>query len=286
MTFIAAVLALAVQTAKLPMSEIPSELLKPVPPKESVLVKVNGKEIKAADVEALLWDWRREDVLNDLVSFRVVRDAATLANLTATDAEIAEAKDQLMKALASTLEQGQTMEQLMAQEGTTHSRIYLRVHTEVLLKKLILKQFNKNDYVDISTIVIKHTTDGADTKRALDAAQGAYAELQAGKTWDEVMAKVVTDQRARDAKGKVGWRPLSAFPDTVRDEILTSKQGTITKPALTPNGVQIFRVDGKGTEATGESLFALQEWYVNAMRVDTVNKLRANAKIEMVKSGG
>lgn len=284
MTFIATALALAIQ--KLPMSEVPTTILKPVPAKETVLMKVNGKEIKASDIEALLWDWRQDDILNDLVNFRVVRDAAALANITATDQEIAEAKKKLMEALATTLTQGQTIQQLMEQEGTTDSRLYLRVHTEVLLRKLILKGFNKNDFVDISTIVIRHTTDGADTKRALEAADSAYKELQEGKSWDDVMKKVVTDERAITAKGKVGWRFLSAFPTTVRDEIVTGKKGHITKPAMTSNGVQIFRVDNKGMEATGENLAILEEWYVNAMRQDTVAKLRANAKIERVKPSG
>lgn len=286
MITVAAAIAIAFQTGKLPMSELPTNILRPVPAKESTLVKVNGKDIKASDVEALLWDWRREDILNDLVSFRVVRDAAALVNITATDAEIAEAKDKLMQALAATLEKGQTMEQLMEQEGTTNSRLYLRVHTEVLLRKLILKGFNKNDFVDISTILIKHTADGADTQRALTEANGAYKDLQEGKPWDEVMKKVVKDERAVAAKGRVGWRFLSAFPNTVRDDIVTSKQGAYTKPAVTANGVQIFKIEMRGMDAAGESLAALEEWYVNAMRAESVTKLRAAAKIEKVKPVG
>jgi parvulin-like peptidyl-prolyl isomerase len=285
MTLIAASLALAVQ-AKLAMSEVPTSLLKPVPAKETVLMKVNGKDIKASDVEALLWDWRQDDILNDLVNFRVVRDAAALANISATDKEIEDAKQKLMEALATTLSPGQTLQQLMDQEGTTNSRLYLRVHTEVLLKKLILKGFNKNDFVDISTIVIRHTADAADTKRALDIAEAAHKDLTAGKPWADILKQVVTDQRAIEANGKVGWRFLSAFPNTVRDEIVTGKAGMYTKPAVTSNGIQIFRIDAKGADATGENLAILEEWYVNAMRQDTVNKLRANAKIERVKSGG
>ena len=156
------------------------------------------------------------------------------------------------------------------------------------MRKLVLTKFNKNDFVDISTIVIRHTQDPADIKRAIEESDGAFRDLQAGVAWDEVMKKVVKDERAITAKGKVGWRFLSAFPDGVRNEIVISKAGTITKPAATTNGYQIFRIDGKGIDATGDSLAALMDWYVNAMRQSTVEALRRDAKIERMdrKVGG
>lgn len=289
MSILAATIVLAYQTAKLPLSEVPTALVPAVPTKETPLINVNGTVIKAGDVEALLWDWRKEDALNDLVSFRVIKDAATKQSLSATDKEIEDAKNELMDALRASLQPGQTMEQLMAQEGTTNSRIYLRVHTEVLLRKLILQKFNKNDFVDISTIVIRHIKDDPnDIKRAKEAAEGAFKDLQAGKSWDEVMKKVVTDERAVQAKGKVGWRFLSAFPDSTRNEIVISKAGTYTQPVATSNGYQIFRIDGKGIDAGGDALIDLQNWYVNAMRQPTVDALRREAKIERLdkKAGG
>lgn len=289
MSILAASILFAFQTAKLPLSEVPTSLVPAIPAKETPLINVNGTIIKAGDVDALLWDWRKEDVLNDLVSFRVIKDAASRQSLSATDKEIEDAKNQLMEALRGTLQPGQTIEQVMLQEGTTDSRIYLRVHTEVLLRKLILQKFNKNDFVDISTIVIRHKPDdAADIKRAMEAADSGYKELMAGRPWEEVLKKFAGDERAIAAKGKVGWRFLSAFPDQARNEIVVSKTGSYTKPAATTNGYQIFRIDAKGIDVGGDALGSLQDWYVNAMRQPTVDALRREAKITRLdkKVGG
>jgi parvulin-like peptidyl-prolyl isomerase len=281
-------IALAVQAAKLPLSEVPMNLLAPVPAKEKVMAKVNGVEIKASDVEALLWDWRKDDIVNDLISFRVIKDAATKRGLTATDAEIEDAKTKLLEALKLTLNPGQTMEQLMQQEGTTPSRIHLRVHTEVLLKKITLKDFNKNNFVSISTIILHPGEKADDIRKALDQADGIYKDLKTGKKWDDIFDKVETDPNAKAAHGRVGWRFLSAFPDSVRDEITGLKIGDYTKPVQTKNGIQIFRVDAKGIDATGDDLAELQDWYANGMRQTMVENLRKESKVEMMdtKRGG
>jgi len=261
--------------------DIPKTLIKPVPPVNQVLARVNGFEIKSSDVEALLWEWRKNDVLNDIISYQLVRGEADKNQIKATDDEVNTEMLKLMEGIKSQLPKGQTMEQAMEQEGTAPSRLFLRVKTEILLRKIILRAFDAKDYVKVSTIVVKPAgTSADDLKVALEKADKAYNRLVAGNKWEDVLMDSTDDARARASLGLVGWRPVALFPDSVRLDIGKLKKNGYTKPAPTVNGIQIFRLDALGKEATAVEMVELQESYVGGQRAGVMSKLRADAKIE------
>ncbi len=261
--------------------DIPKNFLKPVPATNQVLARVNGVEIKASEVEALLWEWRKNDVLNDLINFQIVRTAAQKQEVTATDDEVNTEMLKLLEGIKSQLPKGQTLEQAMEQEGTAPSRLFVRVKTEILLRKMILKGFEPKDYVKVSTIVIKPAGSGTDDlKVALEKADKAYTRLIGGEKWEDVLLSSTDDQRARASLGLVGWRPIALFPESVRADIGKSKKNGFTKPASTVNGIQIFRLDAIGKEATAEEVLELKESYVGGQRTGLMTKLRADAKVE------
>lgn len=263
------------------VADIPQTLIKPIPATNQVMARVNGVEIKASDVEALLWEWRKNDVINDLVTFQIVKTAAAKAEVSATDQEVQKEVESLLAGIKQALPPGQTLEQAMEQEGTSPSRLFLRVKTEVLLRKLILVNFKQEGYVKVSTIVVKPTSASAsDVKVALEKAEKAYARLSGGEKWDDVLLSVTEDPRARASQGQVGWRPLALFPESVQKEIASLKKGAFTKPAQTQNGIQIFRIDALGKGASAEELLELQESYVGGQRQQAMAKLRAEAKVE------
>ena len=159
-------------------------------------------------------------------------------------------------------------------------RSFLRVKTEILLRKLILVNFKQEEYVKISTIVIKAASAStADVKVALEKADKTYGRLTGGEKWEDVLLSVTDDARARASLGQVGWRPITLFPESTRKE-LSAKKGGITKPAQTQNGIQIFRIDATGKDATAAELLELQESYVGGQRQQFMAKLRADAKVE------
>ncbi len=261
--------------------DVPKSLLKTPPATNQVLARVNGQEIKASDVEALMWEWRKADVVNDLITYQIVKGAATKANVGAADEEVLKEVQALLDGIKQTLPAGQTLQQAMEQEGTAPSRIFVRVKTEVLLRKLILKDFQQKDYVKISTIVIKPgSASSADVKVALEKADKTYGRLTGGEKWDDVLLSVTDEARARASLGSVGWRPIALFPETVRKDMESLKKTGFTKPAATQNGIQIFRLDAFGKDATAAELQELQESYVGGQRQQFMAKLRADAKVE------
>ncbi|MEQ1823127.1 MAG: peptidylprolyl isomerase [Fimbriimonadaceae bacterium] len=277
---LALILGFAFQSAKLPISDLPKDIVK-MRPANGIAARVDGIEIKVSDVDALLWDWRKDDVLDDLIAYRLVKAEATKMGLKATDTEIKEAVNKLFQAISDTLDKGQDLQSAMLSQGTTLSRVHMRVATEVLMRKIILASFKPQEFIDISTITIKPNSDSlADLKSAIELADGVYQRLQRGENFDAVLLSVAKDPNAIKARGKVGWRKESALPEQTRKELNTLKAGQFTKPAQTVNGIQVFRIDQFGRDAKGENLTALQDWYVGGMRVQVVDKLRKAAKIE------
>lgn len=277
---IALILGLAFQVTKLPISDLPIEIVKQRPA-NGIAATVNGLEIKVSDIDALLWDWRKDDVLDDLIAYRLVKGEATRIGVKVTDEEVKTEVNELFKAISAGLEAGQDMSQAMATQGTTLSRIHMRVTTEILIRKVILAAFKQENFTEISTITIKPNSDSAaDLKYAIEMSDGVYQRLQRGENWDAVLLSVTQDQNAVKSRGKIGWRLTSALPDAVKKEISNLKVGQFTKPAQTVNGLQVFRIDAIGKDAKDEQLKAFKDWYVNGMRLQTVDRLRKSAKIE------
>lgn len=261
--------------------DVPKTFIKAVPATNQTLARVNGVEIKMTDVEALLWEWRRNDILSDLITYQIVKDAAVKAKVAVTDEEAQSETKKLIDGIAQTLPAGQTIEQAMEQEGTAPSRLFIRVKTEMLLRQMILRDFKGEDYVKISTIVFKPASPSEeDVKVAADKAQRAHNRLVGGEAWDDVLLSVTDDPRARAALGSVGWRPRSLFPEPVRQEMSTIAKGGFTKPAHTTNGIQIFRMDALGGSATAVERLELEESYFAGQRQSVMAKLRADAKVE------
>jgi hypothetical protein len=84
-------IALLTQGGILPPNDTPA---RPLPGK--IIAKVNGVDIKAADLEPYLWDWKANEVLTEVIQFKVLFDEAAKLGLSITDKEI---EDQLAKDL-------------------------------------------------------------------------------------------------------------------------------------------------------------------------------------------
>lgn len=262
-------------------ADVPSSMVSKRPAAGSTVLKVDGQEIKSDEIEALLWDWRREEVIQDLIDDRVVRNVAKKANLTVDDKEIEKAYAEMLEGMKEGLPPGKTVEQALAEQGATRSRMWIRVRTELYLKKLILIDFKAADFVKISTINIKPISQSTeDVKAAIEKADTAFKRLKANESWSDVYLSVTDDPRARATLGLVGWRGINAFPESVKQEVLASKRGDITKPSQTVNGIQIFKVEALGKDASGDDLNELESAFYAGKRNATLMAYRVAAKIE------
>jgi parvulin-like peptidyl-prolyl isomerase len=282
MSIVAAIagLQIALQTGGIQLG-IPN--LKPAPDKDQVLVKVNGQEMRASDIAALLWDVKADEILNEVTYFQLAKAEADKLGIFLTGKEIDDGVQRELDAMKANLAPGQTLEQAMVSSGQTRARLYLAVKTSLLLTKIAFAEFDPKLYVKVSTIIIKPASNSAaDLASAIKIAQGAYDRLQKGDAWEAVVDDVVTDEAGRESRGRLGWRLLSAFPDDVRSEIGLLKANQFSKPAQIQNGIQFFRIDKFGKDLAKEDLDQMRIEMTEALRLQAVTKIRRTMTIERV----
>lgn len=251
------------------------------PSAETALVKVNGVEIKAKDIEDLLWETRGEEILNEVMLYQVSKSEADRLGLIVTQAEIDKEMERAIDQIKKNLAPGQTVESAMAQEGQTRSRMYLGIKSSLYLAKIAFKDFEPKNYIRVSTILVRpKSKNAADVAATIQVVQKAYDRIKAGESWDKLVDELIMDQTGRQTRGLVGWRKIAIFPEDVKAELQTLKKGGITKPVQTENGIQIFRVDERGDGLTKEGLEQMKTELTRPLQDEAARKIRETLKME------
>ncbi len=254
----------------------------PRPAPDVVVATVDGAPITAADVEAYLWAWKSREVVSEIANHRMIAAEAARLKLEATDAEVKAKIDEQLAALKGNLPQGQTMEAYLQEKIGGMSHLALIARSAILVEKIAGAEFKPEKYVKVSTIMFRTTGDTTDAlSKAIKKADAAYASLQAGKPWADVVRLYEEDARIVANQGLVGWKAYDAFPESVRAQLATLKPMGYTKPTQTQYGIQIFRLNTRGNEATPIELGDLKSQYILGSRQNVVQRLRDKAKIEI-----
>lgn len=276
--FLSLCLSIAAFSAQI---DVPAKYLTPAPTANKVVAKVDGVDIKASDVEALLWQWRGQEATVDLISYQVIKNASVKEQVAIDDTEVQKALDAQLAQLTPDILQGKTVDEYLLTQGFTKSRLWIRIKTELLLNKIAAKDFKAEDYVKISTVMIK--PENTSTKALTDAAKKMdvfYDMLKKGDEWEKVLSLSTSDQSTLAAKGLVGWRRVDALPAMVRQELATLKNGDVTKPVQTQNGFQIFRIEMLGKDAKGEDLLSAEGIHIASNKNAVAKRIHSAAKIE------
>jgi parvulin-like peptidyl-prolyl isomerase len=260
--------------------DLPRKFVAAKPKPDQVLATVGGVPIRAADMDAYLWDWRAYEAVQDVVTYRIIAAEAKHQNVSVADTEVQKELDQQLENVKKELQPGQSLQQLLLERGFPKSRLFLRVKTQELLDRLALKSFSPKSFVKVSTILIRFGNT-SELSQALQKAEAAYGALAAGEAWDEVLSRYVDDPTTIQNHGLLGWRDINAFPKEVRDQMASIRPGGRTHPAQTQNGIQIFRVDALGSSAEGVTLQELKSAYLAGTRTKYLQDLRAKAKVDI-----
>ena len=113
------------------MSEVPK-----APRPDQALAKVNGVEIKASEIEDLLWEARGAGILTEFIYYRVAKQEADRLKIIVTDSEVNEAVAKELKSLKANFPEGTSDEDALAQGGQSAGRLRLATRTNLLLTKI------------------------------------------------------------------------------------------------------------------------------------------------------
>ena len=267
--------------------QVPDQHLPKAPAPDKVLAKVNGVEIKAGEVEALLWDWRGFEVLQDVISYQLLKGEAEKAQVSVPEIEVLKVVDDRLKEIKARLPKEKDLATALREQGYPQSRLYLRVKTDLILERLAEKEFDPAKFVLVSTMVFRPKSESAsDLTDALQQADLAYQRVVKGAKWEEVIKTSGQDEEIVNAAGRLGWRSWDIFPAPALKELQSGKVGSITKPVQTSAGIQFFRMDALGKDAKGEDLLALKQIYMQSARRQILDRIRRDGKVEFTATGG
>jgi peptidyl-prolyl cis-trans isomerase SurA len=251
------------------------------PAPDKTVLTVNGQAITAKQMEPFLWDWfsvRTGKALGLLVA---VEQEAAKHKVTISEKEVDDAVQVDLKQLLTKAPPGQDSLKWLRDQGESLSTIQFTERLKLLITKLAALDFKTEDYVKVSTIVVRPKDETTTAVTAAGAAaDAAMAALQHGDPWDAVVLKSTTDQRAAANHGELGWRPISEFPSEIKKDLTTIKLNGYTKPVQTPNGFQIFRVEARGKDAAPQEITELKERYLPQLSQNVLKQIQSTAKIE------
>jgi len=269
-------LAFALQTAKPFLMEVPGKYLQPAPQASQTVATVDGVEIKAKDVEDLLWQWRGNDAVRELVEYQIVKAEADKRGIKITPADVELKLNDTIKSF-NDQQPGKDVDEALQTQGFTRSRAYLRLSRQVMLEKMALADFKPANYVEVSAITIK-PGEGKTIEQAVAEAKTAYEKLQKGGKWKDVLASTTSDANIVGNEGRLGWRAMTIFPESTVAEMKPLKAGAYTKPVQTTSGVQIFRIEAKGDQIPSEKAEDLKQQYLAGAMAQLDKELHAKAK--------
>lgn len=265
--------------------------LSKAPAAETVVGRVNGVEIKAKDVEDMLWEVRGEEILNDLMFYQVAKMEADKLGIVVIDAEVeqevARQKDMIRQGLGP----NQTLEEALFQAGQTKSRMFLAAKASLYFTKIAMLDFDPKQFVRVSTIVVRPKSENAnDVGATINIMQKAYDRLKAGEPWERLVNELVLDPQGKQLHGLLGWRELTAFPEDAKSQVVALKKGDVTQPVQTKNGIQIFRIEAKGDGASKTELEQMRAELSELLKFQVTQKIKKTLKIEKLyppkKPGG
>ena len=266
-----------------PPAQTASIAPKPVPAPDAVVATINGKPVTAAEVEPYLWSWQGRLVIEEMAQHRAVAEEAAKRGLTVTDAEVKERVDAQLAGVQKTLPTGQTVDDFLATRRLTREHLAVGARTTLLLDKIAEADFHPADYVKLDALLFQAAPAAAPAvqAKAVKGADAAYAALAANKPWDAVFKANTTQPNAAAMGGAIPWTPLAQLPESLRGQIAALKPQGYTKPTPTPNGVQIYHLAARGSDAPPAELATVKAQYMKDARNAVLQRLKEATKVEI-----
>jgi hypothetical protein len=280
-------ISLAILQAQSAIDDVPKKYVVPAPTPDKVVAKVNGVDIKASEINDLLWQARGLELTNDVILYTAIKqDAKKKGIADLTEKEVDEAFTEQLSQASAGLKPGEKLEDALHRDGFSFSRLYLRMRMQLMIDRILTKDFKPANFVKVSTIIVKPASPAnKDVAEASKRADDLYARLKKGESWEGALNSATLDAKVRGNKGLLGWREISAFPELAQQELAAIKPGGVTKPFQTSYGIQIFRLEARGVGANKQELAELKSQYMSAMVPQYLNQLQKEAKIERFLPG-
>ncbi len=150
------------------------------------------------------------------------------------------------------------------------------------------KNKNRFEAVDVSHILIAYAGGQVPARsgkpptlpEARNKAKAVYEHLRAGADFAATARDVSDDASSAKAGGKVGMVSHGMLPPELDSQVFSAKVGEVTAPVVSPFGIHIFKINGRGAQSLDQLRPAIAQRVRQQKLFERVETLRKTAKIE------
>ncbi|NSW77699.1 MAG: peptidylprolyl isomerase [Chthonomonadetes bacterium] len=274
-----------------------SATAKPATPSaQNVVGRVGNAVITRDEMLKTLEAWYGPQVVEDLISLKIVEQEAKKYGITATQAEINQRYNEAIDGMRARVPPGADVYVELAKQGWTRPHMEAVLKRALLLEKLVARTVRDTDFIHARHILIQPqmpaiTPDqnvSAEERQKLFAearakaeeeakakAQKVYEELKAGKDFAEAAKEYSDDRSNKDRGGDLGPFARGMMVKEFEDAAFALKPGEISEPVKTVYGWHIIKVEklGKDIPAVDKARLTqtivrqkMGEYYQNLLR--------------------
>ena len=164
------------------------------------------------------------------------------------------------------------------------------INDNASMNKLVNEAFERSQkdihLAHIFIVAPKNATP-ADTLKAFQKANAAYAELKNGKSFGDIAAKYSDDTSARQNRGDIGYMTVFTLPYDLENLAYTTQSGKFSKIFRSNSGYHIFKNLGErkaiGKIRVAQILFVFPPNAPDAVKADL--KKQADSVYNLLKNG-
>lgn len=257
-------------TKKPPAQRPAKPTAKPVSPStQNVVGRVGNVAITRDEMLKTLEAWYGPQVVEDLISLKIVEQEAKKYGITATKAEIDQRYNEAIDGMRARVPPGADVYAELAKQGWTKPHMEAVLKRALLLEKLVARTVRDTDFIHARHILIQPqmptiTPDQnvsaeerqkmfaeARAKAEEDAkakAQKVYEELKAGKDFAEAAKEYSDDRSNKDKGGDLGAFARGMMVKEFEDAAFALKPGEISEPVKTVYGWHIIKMEKLGKD--------------------------------------
>jgi parvulin-like peptidyl-prolyl isomerase len=257
-----------------PPARKPAASVKPAanpaqPATHNVVGRVGGAVITRDEMLRTMEAWYGPQVVEDLISLKVVEQEAKKYGITATQAEIDQRYNEAIEGMRARVPPGADVYVELAKQGWTRAHMEAVLKRALLLEKLVARTVRDTDFIQARHILIQPQMPtispdqnvSAEERQKMFAearakaeeeakakAQKVYEEIKAGKDFAEAAKEYSDDRSNKDKGGDLGAFARGMMVPEFEQAAFALKPGEISEPVKTPYGWHIIQVEKLGKD--------------------------------------
>lgn len=222
----------------------------------AVVGTVDGASVTKGELTRALWFWNASSVLGDLLTAKMVEQAAKKQGVKLTQAEL-QAKEMEAVKRMNMKSVSELLKQFRVSKDRFVSSIRMSAYAEKAVKKSVkVSDAELSQYIRARHILIQFPANEPDQTKKEEAAKKKIdeiaAKLKAGEDFAKLAQEFSDDTSNKMQGGDLGWfthgRMLPEFEKVAYD----LKVGQISDPVKTVYGWHVIRLEGLGKDVKGK----------------------------------